>query len=94
MPENQINIKQVANLENELNKSLSDVLSVGNTASNNILMGTYSIGINTVAPDVELHIVGEFKLDDGTANTGYVLTAVDGTGLATWTASSGGGGVS
>lgn len=43
MPLNRINIKQINGLQQQLSKSLSDVLNIGNTASRHISMGTYSI---------------------------------------------------
>ena len=50
-----------------------------------------NVGINTSAPTTKLHIYatqsGAFRLQDGTQNTGYVLTS-DSNGVATWTQSS------
>ncbi len=88
MPQNQIHIKQVENLTAQLSKSLSDVMSVGNTASNNLLMGTHSIGMGTSTPDETLHLVGSFKYIDGTEADGFLLVS-DASGVASWTASSG-----
>ncbi|MEM6347260.1 MAG: hypothetical protein AAF927_25445 [Bacteroidota bacterium] len=41
------------------------------------------VGIGTTSPDEELHLIGQFKYEDGNALDGYVLTS-DATGVATW----------
>lgn len=41
------------------------------------------VGIGTGVPDATLHVEGNFKLDDGSASAGAVLTS-DANGLATW----------
>lgn len=83
MPLNKIHIKQIDGLQQQLSKSLSNVLNVGNTASQNILMGNYSIGLGTSTPTTNLHVDGGFRYVDGNESTGYVLTS-DGNGLASW----------
>lgn len=44
------------------------------------------LGINTPAPTTSLHVDGDVRIDDGTAASGYVLTASDSTGLSSWQA--------
>lgn len=87
MPLNKLHIKQIDGLQTQLTQSLTTVLNVGNTASQNILMGTYSIGFGTITPSTNLHVVGGFRYVDGAQTSGYILTT-DGNGLASWTASS------
>jgi len=58
---------------------------------------TGNIGIGTASPSTKLHIYatqsGAFRLVDGTEGNGYILTS-DINGVASWTASVSGGGIS
>jgi len=44
------------------------------------------VGVGTASPSARVHVAGNIRVDDGTAATGRVLTAVDATGTATWSA--------
>lgn len=65
--------------------SASNSLVLGGTGGNAV-----NVGIGTPAPTEALHVVGNIRIDDGAAVAGYVLTANDATGLASWQAASGG----
>ena len=43
-----------------------------------------NIGIGTTLPSARLHVEGDFRLNDGTAQEGYVLSATDANGNAEW----------
>jgi hypothetical protein len=45
-----------------------------------------NLGINATNPGARLDVGGNVKINDGSATTGYVLTALDGNGLASWQA--------
>jgi hypothetical protein len=62
-----------------------------NAAPTNGLLVEGNVGIGTSTPTEALHVVGNIRIDDGAAAAGYVLTASDATGLASWQAASGGG---
>jgi hypothetical protein len=47
------------------------------------------LGINTTAPEANLHVSGTVKITDGTQGAGKVLTS-DANGMATWQAAGGG----
>jgi len=49
------------------------------------LMTTGGVGINTLGPTATFHVAGDFRLDDGNAQTGYVISSVDGDGNGAWT---------
>ena len=71
-------------------------VTIGNDSiTKTILKG--NIGLGTTSPSTKLHIYstqpGAFRLQDGTQQTGYVLTC-DSTGAAYWAAGAGNGGVS
>jgi hypothetical protein len=71
-------------------------VTIGNDSiTKTILKG--NIGLGTTSPSTKLHIYstqpGAFRLQDGTQQTGYVLTC-DSTGTAYWAAGAGNGGVS
>ncbi|CAG7581091.1 MAG: hypothetical protein SLAVMIC_00657 [uncultured marine phage] len=70
-----------------------DVTAVGSGNTNyGIVVGADLLsGIGTIAPTETLHVNGTFRLVDGTQADGYILTS-DANGVASWTASSGGGG--
>lgn len=44
-----------------------------------------NVGMGTILPDTTLHVVGKMRYQDGTEQTGYVLTS-DANGIATWQA--------
>ena len=50
-----------------------------------------NVGVGTTTPDTTLHVVGAFKLEDGSQGAGKVLTS-DANGLAVWQPPTGGGG--
>lgn len=52
--------------------------------------GDIKIGIGTISPDEELHVVGNIKMVDGNQAAGKVLTS-DANGLGTWQAAAGPG---
>ncbi len=60
-----------------------------------IVTAAGNVGVGTASPSTGLHVFsttsGAFRLVDGTQQNGYVLTS-DANGVATWQASSGGGG--
>jgi len=67
--------------------------SSSNTLSQNNAMAIMggNVGIGTVAPSEELHVVGSVKIVDGSQGSGKVLTS-DAAGVGTWTTPAGGGG--
>ncbi len=53
-----------------------------------MLIGTEgNVGIGTTSPDTTLHLIGQFKYEDGEQAEGYVLTS-DSNGAASWKATS------
>src|SRR6218665_1394569 len=58
--------------------SQSNAIVLGNSANAN-----NKIGIGTNAPDERLHVVGSFKLVDGTQSNNFILTS-DANGRASW----------
>ena len=62
-----------------------------------VVSQTGNVGIGLTGPSTKLHIYatqsGAFRLEDGTQGNGYILTS-DTNGVASWTASVSGGGIS
>jgi len=84
MPPNRLNIKQIAGLQEQLDKSLSDILNIGNTASQHLLMGTYSIGVGTASPVSTIDVVGSINSSGGAGSasgTGFKFNNRTDTGL-------------
>ena len=76
----------------EANSSGQNAMAIGYqataTQANSIILGSTNngnnrVGIGTNSPDERLHIVGGFKLVDGTQTNGYVLGS-DANGKASW----------
>jgi hypothetical protein len=55
--------------------------------------GSGKTGLGTTTPTALLHVEGDLRIASGTPTAGWVLTAVDSTGLATWVAAQGAGDV-
>ena len=55
-----------------------------------IIIGTGAtignVGIHTDSPTTKFHIDGDIRIDDGTAQDGYILKSIDSGGTATWEA--------
>jgi hypothetical protein len=67
----------------------------GGTATYGLVVdGKVGIGTGNTAPAAKLDVIGNIKITDGTQKAGYVLTSIDGSGLASWQAASGGGSTS
>ncbi len=68
--------------------------SNGNTPADNTplervtILGNGNVGIGTVAPSEELHVVGSIRMVDGSEQSGYVLTS-DANGVGSWQATGG-----
>ena len=56
----------------------------------NLIVSQGNVGIGTTAPGAKLDVNGTVKVQGGSPADGMVLTAVDGTGLATWEPAAGG----
>lgn len=77
--------------------SIGTAASAGLTAPSNGLIVTGNTGIGSTNPNVKLDVTGtvrttDFTLSGQTPVAGYVLTAVDSTGMATWTLPTSGSG--
>ena len=53
------------------------------------LLKNGNLGLGTSTPDTTLHVVGQFRYEDGNEQAGYVLTS-DANGVASWQSISGG----
>jgi hypothetical protein len=56
------------------------------TSSSVVVDQNGNLGVNVSNPSARLDVGGNVKINDGSATTGYVLTALDGNGLASWQA--------
>ena len=69
----------------------NDYVQLGKWDKYTLVANSDKVGIGLTAPSTKFHIYatqsGAFRLQDGTQNTGYVLTS-DSNGVATWTQSS------
>ena len=76
---------------------LSNATAIGAQAivgeSNALVLGNNAnVGIGTSTPSAKLDLVGNVRINDGTAQPGYVLTASDISGTASWQPAAGGQG--
>ncbi|MCB0852026.1 MAG: tail fiber domain-containing protein, partial [Bacteroidetes bacterium] len=59
--------------------------NVANRSNALTLLKSGNLGLGTSTPDTTLHLVGQFKYQDGNEHNGYVLTS-DANGVASWQA--------